>query len=193
MQRLLDFVRRFLGSVSGVIARHDRKCARQCHRWHSSLSTQAMNKNQKFLTYCGLAIFGITVLNAPWESKLVTGDFHENIPNKVFRHLGTPSQALNDGNDTTATLKSDSLLLEWVAIAVVYACAFAMLKSPVNEVNTKAERMSGPSKQTDAGEKLSTRFCFTKKKSVYELVLQKAAETGSAFAQNELAGFYGQR
>lgn len=147
-----------------------------------------MNKNQKLLTYCGLALFGITVLNAPWESKLVIGDFTKTYPIR-YSAIWEPPGALNDGNYTTVTLKSDSLLAEWAAIAVVYACAFAMVKSPVNEVNTKAERMNEASKQIDAAERLR-RDSASRKEERVELLLQGAASTGNAMAQYNLAIFY---
>lgn len=83
----------------------------------------------------------------------------------------------------------DLLLAEWAAIVVVYAFAFATLKSPINKVDNKAERMNEASKQRDAGKRPSSDY-VPPKGTERQLFLQKAAETGNAIAQSELAGFY---
>lgn len=83
-----------------------------------------LNKNQRRLTYIAIGAFIISVSFAPWETARKE-PYLESITQTTSPIWSPP---FTIGSETTR-LRIDSLLLEWVAIGIVYAGLFVMFKA----------------------------------------------------------------
>ena len=86
-----------------------------------------MNKNQKSLSYGALACFVISVLFAPWEKTLSTDQTTLNLGTSYSPVWEPPSAAHQVVS--TVKLRVDSLIVEWVAIGVVFFALFKILRT----------------------------------------------------------------
>lgn len=85
-----------------------------------------MNKFQKVLTGVVFLVFVVTLFNASWDVTTNSG-----LPNAVVRHWETTAPIWDSpgGTFNTATLQVGTLIVEWMALGVVYIALLFFLKT----------------------------------------------------------------
>jgi len=93
-----------------------------------------MNDNQKLLTWVAVGAVALTAFFAPWERSVLVGN--EAIGTVTLAEIKAPLWDPPEQKPGRIRLRPDVLLLEWVAIGIVYAGLLAALKiSKVSKSN----------------------------------------------------------